>query len=60
MVVGNPKAGRALVTIVITLLLLIFVSAIVFAGRKKTAPQQEPPLHPSSYVTGMPARSTQA
>ena len=60
MIVGNRTAGRTLVTIAIALLLLMFVGAIIFAGRKKTAPQQEPPLPHSGYVNSIPPSFTSA
>ena len=58
MIAGHQKTGRTLVTIAIALLLLMFVGAIVFAGRKKTAPEQEPPLPHSGYVAPMPPTFT--
>lgn len=54
MIIGNRTAGRTLVTIAVALLLLTFVGAFVFAGRKKTAPEQEPPLPHSGYVAPKP------
>ena len=60
MAIANQKTGRTLVTIAIALLLLMFVGAIIVAGRKKTAPEQEPPLPPSSFVTAIPPAYTRA
>jgi hypothetical protein len=51
MIVGNPKAGRTLLTISIALLGLLLTIAAFVGLRKRTAPQKEPPLHPAGLVT---------
>ncbi len=51
MIVGNPKAGRTLLTISIALLGLLLTFAAFVGLRKRTAPQKEPPLHPAGLVT---------
>jgi hypothetical protein len=50
MIAGNPKTGQALVTIAAALLLLILVTAAFVCLRKRTDPEKEPPLHPSTLV----------
>jgi hypothetical protein len=50
MIVGNPKAGRTLVTIAIALLFLILMSTAFVTWRKRTDPEKTPPLHPSTSV----------
>ena len=54
MIAGNPRAGRKLVVIAITLLLGIVITTAVVALRKKSAPMAEPPLH-SSERSAWPA-----
>jgi hypothetical protein len=51
MIVGNPKAGRTLLTISIALLGLLLTIAAFVGLQKRTAPQKEPPLHPAGLVT---------
>ncbi len=50
MIAGNPKTGQTLVTIAVALLLLILVTASFVCLRKRTDPEKEPPLHPSTVV----------
>jgi hypothetical protein len=51
MIVGNPKAGRTLLTISVALLGVLLTIAAFVGLRKRTAPQKEPPLHPAGLVT---------
>ena len=39
-----------MVTLAIAIFVLMVVIATVVALRKRTAPQQEPPLHPSAII----------
>jgi LPXTG-motif cell wall-anchored protein len=50
MIAGNPSTGRTITTLAIALLLLVLVSAAFVAWRKRTNPEQEPPLHPSTVI----------
>lgn len=52
MIAGNPKAGRVITTAALALLMVILISTGFVAMRKKTAPQKEPPLHPSTITIG--------
>jgi hypothetical protein len=47
MIAGNPKAGRAMATCALALLLAMIAITAVVALRKKAAPVKEPPMHPS-------------
>jgi hypothetical protein len=49
-IAGNPNAHRGLFAAVIVLLLLALVVMVWRAGRKKTAPQQVPPLSPQTLL----------
>src|ERR1039458_9164626 len=53
MIVGNPKAGRAMATIAIALFFLILLTAAFVCWRKRTDPEKEPPLHPSTLIAAL-------
>ncbi len=44
MIAGNPKTGRTMLTLAIVLVFVMLPSALLIASRKRTSPQQEPPL----------------
>lgn len=50
MLAGNPKAGRKMWVILVTLFVFILVSVAIVATRKKISPQNQPPLHPSALL----------
>lgn len=50
MIVGNPNAGRRIAGVAIAVLLAMCVIALVVISRKKQAPAQTPPLHPSTWI----------
>lgn len=50
MIAGNPKAGRRIAGVAIAVLLMMCVITLMVTLRKKQAPAQEPPLHPSMAV----------
>ena len=47
MIAGNRNEGRKLATIAIAIFLAMIVISAVVALRKRAAPANEPPLHPS-------------
>ncbi len=47
MIVGNRNAGKRVLTAVFAVLVLMLVITVVVASRRKTAPLQQPPLHPT-------------
>ena len=47
MIAGNPNAGRTLATIAIAIFIAMILISAVVAVRKRAAPSNEPPLHPS-------------
>jgi hypothetical protein len=53
MIVGNPNAGKRTATAAAALLLVIILVTVIVALRKRTAPAQEPPLHPSAVIYGI-------
>jgi hypothetical protein len=57
MIVGNPRAGRTMATIALALLFLILLSAAFVTWRKRTDPEQEPPLHPSTLIMTLSCKS---
>jgi hypothetical protein len=52
MIVGNRNAGRRIAIVAMTMLILMFVIALLVGMRKKTAPAQQPPLRPAVVVAG--------
>lgn len=50
MIVGNRNAGRKFLTVCLAVLLMMIIIAVLVGFRKKMAPANEPPLHPSSIV----------
>jgi hypothetical protein len=46
MIAGNPNAGRRIAAIAIIILFLALLSGAWVAMRKKSMPENEPPLHP--------------
>lgn len=52
MIAGNPKTGRRLATVTIALFVAMVALSVVLSMRKKTAPQQQPPLLPQVLVVG--------
>jgi len=50
MIAGNPKIGRKLATMAVALFIAMVLVSVFVALRKKTAPLQEPPLHPSTVL----------
>ena len=50
MIVGNPKCGRTMATFAIALFFLILLTAAFVCWRKRTDPEKEPPLHPSTLI----------
>jgi hypothetical protein len=51
MIAGNPRTGRKLATVVAALFIAIVLVSVFAAMRKRTAPLQEPPLHPSTVLS---------
>jgi len=49
-IAGNPKSGRKLATFAIALFLVMCLITAWVGLRKRTDPQPEPPLHPSTVV----------
>ena len=47
MIVGNRNAGRRIVTVVVAVFVVMLVITFIVASQRKTAPLQQPPLHPS-------------
>jgi len=51
MIAGNPKANRTGLCIAVAILFVTLLSiALVALLRKRTNPQQEPPLHPAHLI----------
>jgi len=50
MIAGNPKAARTLMAIAIAALFIMLLGTLIVARWKRTAPQQEPPLHPATTI----------
>lgn len=50
MIAGNPKKGRRLAGLAIALLVAMVVILVCVSARKKSAPQQQPPLLPQFVV----------
>ena len=50
MLAGNPRTGRRLATFAIALFVVMCVITAWVGLRKRTAPQAEPPLHPSTLL----------
>lgn len=50
MIVGNRNAGKSIAVVAIAMLIMVFVITLLVGMRKKTAPAQQPPLHPSVLV----------
>jgi hypothetical protein len=57
MIVGNPNSTRKVCLIILCFFVLLIATAGYLASRRKTAPQQEPPLHPSTLITSSRAGS---
>ncbi len=51
MIAGNPNSCRTLVIASIVLAALMLIGAALFATRKKTDPQKEPPMVPTALLT---------
>jgi len=49
-IAGNPKAGRRVAIAAVALLLAMILLTAFVAFRKRTAPLQQPPLHPSPAI----------
>lgn len=45
MIIGNQRSGRKLLALVIVIALAILLTGAFLMRRKRTAPQNEPPLH---------------
>lgn len=45
MIIGDRRAGRKLLALVVIIGTAIILTAALFVHRKRTAPQNEPPLH---------------
>jgi hypothetical protein len=50
MIVGNRNAGKRIAVVAIAMLIMMFVITLLVGMRKKTAPVQQPPLHPSVTI----------
>jgi hypothetical protein len=50
MIAERPKIHRAFLAAVIVAFLLVLLVLIFLATKKKTEPQQEPPLHPGLFA----------
>lgn len=50
MIVGNRNAGKSIAVVAIAMLIMVFVITMLVGMRKKSAPAQQPPLHPSVIV----------
>jgi len=50
MIVGNRNAGKRVAVLAIAMLIMMFVITLLVGMRKRTAPTQQPPLHPSVIV----------
>lgn len=50
MIAGNPKTGRRVATMAIALFVAMVAISLLLSMRKKTAPQQQPPLLPQVLV----------
>jgi uncharacterized protein (DUF58 family) len=50
-IAGNPHASRTFLVVAIALLFLALLGSVFLATRKKTNPQQVPPLHPAMAAT---------
>jgi hypothetical protein len=57
MIAGNPNTARKLWIFALCLLALVMGTVGYLASRRKSAPQQEPPLHPTSLRTGLLSNS---
>jgi len=53
MIVGNRNAGRRTVAAVVAILVVMLVITFVVTSQRKTAPAQQPPLHPSALLPTM-------
>lgn len=47
MITGNPRTGRRVTILTLALVVAIVLTGAYLLARKRTAPQNEPPLHPS-------------
>jgi len=50
MIAGNPNTGRRVAIAAVALLLAMILFTAFVAFRKRTAPLQQPPLHPSTAI----------
>jgi len=50
MIVGHRNAGKKMTVAAIAMLIVMFVITLLVGTRKKAAPAQQPPLHPSVMV----------
>jgi hypothetical protein len=50
MLAGNPNAGKRIVTAALAVLVVMITITVLVTLRKKSAPPQQPPLHPSVLV----------
>jgi len=46
-IVGNRNAGKRIMAALITVLLAMLLITVLVTVRRRSAPLQEPPLHPS-------------
>ncbi len=56
MIIGNPRAGRKLLALVVIIGTAIILTAALLVHRKRIAPQNEPPLHSSVAAKDRPSR----
>jgi len=49
-IAGNPKTGRGVAAAAVALLLAMILFTALVAFRKRTAPLQQPPLHPAPAI----------
>lgn len=50
MIVGNRNAGKRIAAVAVAMLIMVFVITLLLGMYKRTAPTQQPPLHPSVLV----------
>ena len=57
MIAGNPNTGRKICIVAVCFFLLLITTVGILAVRRKSAPQHEQPLHPSTLMTKIFASS---
>jgi uncharacterized membrane protein len=45
MITGNPRVGRAMLTLIVAIVIAVVLTAALFMSRKRVEPSSEPPLH---------------